>query len=123
MQCFSKFPRACPLNPQKGSILGPLAGGGGGGGTLHAFGVISSNSTFNTCLAITSIFLAIKNLRRGGGIRLDLGCATPQNTTFFIAGEPQKLDRQKYASLKSSFHKHFKTTSLRSLRGIGKTLF
>ena len=46
---------------------------------------------------------------------------TPQDTCF-IAGEQQKLDRQKYISLKSSFHKLFKNTTFRHLRCIGKTL-
>ena len=40
----------------------------------------------------------------------------------FIAGEPPKLDRQKYITLESSFHKLFKNTTLKHLRGIGKTL-
>ena len=46
---------------------------------------------------------------------------TPQDT-FFMAGEPQKLDMQKYISLESSFHTLFRNTTLGSLRGIGKTL-
>ena len=41
---------------------------------------------------------------------------------LFIASEPHKLDRQKYISLESSFHKLFKTTTFRHLRDIGKTL-
>ena len=41
---------------------------------------------------------------------------------LFIAGEPQKLDRQKYVSQESSFHKLFENTIFKDLRSIGKTL-
>ena len=45
----------------------------------------------------------------------------PQET-FFIAGESQKLDRQKSISLEWSFHKLLKNTTFRHVEGIGKTL-
>ena len=41
---------------------------------------------------------------------------------LFEARESQKPDRQKYMSLKSSFHKLFESITFRHLRGIGKTL-
>ena len=41
---------------------------------------------------------------------------------LFIAGELQKLDRQKYKSLESSFHKLVKNTTFKHLTGISKTL-
>ena len=42
---------------------------------------------------------------------------------LFIAGEPQKVDRQTYISIKSSFHKLFKNTAFRHLRlGIGMSI-
>ena len=41
---------------------------------------------------------------------------------LFIAGEPQRLDEQKYASLESSFHNLFKNTTFRHL-GIGNTFY
>ena len=49
------------------------------------------------------------------------GVVTLQDT-FSIAGEPDKLGRQKYISLDSSFHKLFKNETFRQLRGNGKTL-
>ena len=39
-----------------------------------------------------------------------------------MAGEPQKLDKQKYISQEFSFHKLFKNTALRHLQGIVKVL-
>ena len=41
---------------------------------------------------------------------------------FFIAVEPQKLDKQKYISLESSFYKLIINTTFRHLRGVCKTL-
>ena len=55
------------------------------------------------------------NLRGGGKVRHLI-------TLLFVAGEPQKLDGQKFISLEWSFHKLFKNTTFTHLRGIGKTL-
>ena len=57
---------------------------------------------------------------RGGKVRFRLLCHF--RILLFIAGEPQKLERQKYISLISSFHKLLKNTTFRHLRDIGKTL-
>ena len=53
---------------------------------------------------------------RGGGGEVRL--SQQVRILLFIAGEPQKLDKQKYISLESSFHKLFKNT----IFSIGKTL-
>ena len=58
--------------------------------------------------------------REGGKVRFRV--LQHLRILLFIAGEPQKLDRQKDISLESSFHKLYKTTPSRHLRAIGKTL-
>ena len=40
---------------------------------------------------------------------------------LFIDGEPQKLERQRYVSLESSFYKLFENATFRHFRSIGKT--
>ena len=57
---------------------------------------------------------------KGGKVRFKL--SRHLSILLFIAGEPQKLDRQKYISLESSFCKLFKNTTFRHFRSIGKNL-
>ena len=79
-------------------------------GTMLISGLRESDSGKYRCEIILDSFITVTNFAilvvlgkyfsnfslRGGGLRLDLGfLKTPQNTAF-IAGEPQKLDRQKY---------------------------
>ena len=59
-------------------------------------------------------------VKRGGKVRYRL--LRHIRILLFIAGEPQKLDRQNYISLELSFGKLFKNTTYRHLRGIVKTL-
>ena len=47
----------------------------------------------------------------GGGGNVKFRLSRHLRKLLFIAAEPQKLDRQKYISLESSFHKLFKTTT------------
>ena len=58
----------------------------------------------------------------GGGGKVRLRSLRYFSILLFIAGDPQKLDKQKYISLKSCFHTFFKNTTLREVRGMGKTL-
>ena len=69
---------------------------------------------------------AIKEHRigRGGGgrVRVRFRSSLHLRILLFIAREPQKLDRQKYISLASSFHKLFTVLTFRHLISVGKTL-
>ena len=47
-------------------------------------------------------------LRRWGGGKVRFRLSQHLKILLFIAGEPQKLDRQRYISLESPFHKLFK---------------
>ena len=55
----------------------------------------------------------------GGGCKVKVRWSQHLRILLFIAGEPPTLDRQKYMSLESSFHKFFKNITFRHLRGIG----
>ena len=55
-----------------------------------------------------------QSLKRVGKVRSTL--LRHLSKQLFIAGEGQKLDRQKYASLKLSFHKLLENASFRHLR-------
>ena len=54
----------------------------------------------------------------GGGGKVRFKLSRHLQILLFIVGESQKLDRQKYISLKLLFHKLFKNTTFRHLRGI-----
>ena len=54
--------------------------------------------------------------RGGGGDNIRFRLSQHLRILLFIAGEPQKLGRQKYKSLESSFHKLLKNTAFRHLR-------
>ena len=59
----------------------------------------------------------------GGGVgKVRLRLSRHLRILLFIAGEPQKLDGQKYVSLESSFIRFPKITTVRHLKSIGKTL-
>ena len=55
----------------------------------------------------------------GGGGKVKFRLSGHLRILLFMAGEPQKLDRQKYMSLESSFRKLFKNRIFSHLRGIG----
>ena len=78
-------------------------------GTL--FGRISRIPTVELCFFVKG---------EGGKVRFRL--LQHLRILLVIAGEPQKLDRQKYILLELSFHKLSKNTIFRHLRGIGKIL-
>ena len=50
----------------------------------------------------------------GGGEEVRFSLSRQVRILLFIAGEPQKLDKQKYISLGLSFHKLFKITNFQT---------
>ena len=68
--------------------------------------------------------MVVKGAERGEGGRGEVRFRLPRHLSIllFIAGEPEKLDRQKYMSLESSFRKLFKSITFRYLGDIEKTL-
>ena len=57
-----------------------------------------------------------------GGDKVKFRLSRHLRILLFIAGEPQKLDRQKYVLLGSFFLKLFKNTAFRHFKGTGKIL-
>ena len=57
----------------------------------------------------------ISDVKGGGGGEIRFRLLRHVGIILIIAGEPQKLDRQKYISLKLFFHKLFKNTIFRCL--------
>ena len=97
--------------------------------SLEVRGVSTRKSIFQeTCILCNFMAsnpmrsLIIKRGQGGGGVEVRFRLLWHISILLFIAGEPHKLDRQKYVSMELSFHKLFKNTTFRHLGGIDKTL-